>query len=38
MLLNTVSKKDLIMKLFDLDSPQTKQSQKGTRELFWQQR
>jgi hypothetical protein len=28
MLLNTVSKKDLIMKLFDLETPQTKKSQK----------
>ena len=34
MLLNTVSKKDLIMKLFDLDSPQTKKSQKVLESYF----
>jgi len=34
MLLNTVSKKDLIMKLFDLDTPQTKKSQKVLESYF----
>ena len=34
MLLNTVSKKDLIMKLFDLDAPQTKKSQKVLESYF----
>ncbi len=34
MLLNTGSKKDLIMKLFDLESPQTKQSQKVLESYF----
>ena len=34
MWLNTVSKKDLIMKLFDLDSPQTKQSKKVLESYF----
>jgi hypothetical protein len=34
MLLNTVSKKDLIMKLFDLETPQTKKSQKVLENYF----
>ena len=34
MWLNTVSKKDLTMKLFDLDSPQTKQSKKVLESYF----
>ena len=34
MLLNTVSKKDLTMKLFDLDSPHTKQSKKVLEDYF----
>ena len=34
MLLNTVNKKDLKMKLFDLDSPQTKQSKKVLESYF----
>ena len=34
MWLNTVSKKDLIMKLFDLDSPQTKKSQQVLESFF----
>ena len=34
MRLNTVSKKDLIMKLFDLDAPQTKKSQKVLESYF----
>ena len=34
MLLNTVSKKDLIMKLFDLETPQTKKSQKVLESYF----
>ena len=34
MLLNTVSKRDLIMKLFDLDAPQTKKSQKVLESYF----
>jgi hypothetical protein len=34
MLLNTVNKKDLKMKLFDLDSPQTKQSKKVLEDYF----
>ena len=34
MLLNTVSKEDLIMKLFDLETPQTKKSQKVLESYF----